>query len=258
MSFSQTNTTNPLEIKKIARHQIELIVNRDTSGRAKTFVVNNLALEDLQLPDNGRIKLFAYSKRSEQSVDLGMVNKRQLGVAHPFTIDIDNPFHFRLIICAPDHPNILAACEGLRATEETDEAGRQPLLPVEPSDTMGERLWELRLEGDGDPVLFVNNDPDISMLARLRGDPLFQALILPQAVEQVLLQLSQNSGEDGEESWRARWSTYLTARGVEPPEDPDDDDACLTWARTEAQRFANEHKLLTHARTTILEASDDG
>lgn len=257
MSFSQISTTNPLEIKKIARHQIEIVVNRDVAGRAASFVVNSLALDDLQLPLNGRIKLFAYSKTREQRVDLGTVNNRQLGVAQPFMIDTDNPFHFRLIVCEPDDPKILAACEGLRATEEADEAGRLHLLPVEPSDSLEERLWDIRLEGDGDPVLFVNNDPEINMLARLRGDPLFQALILPQAVEQVLLQLCQNIGDDDKESWHARWIVYLTARGVDLPEDTEDDEACGNWARSEAQRFANNHKLLTHARRRMLEAGDD-
>ncbi len=255
MTFSQMNTTNPLHIKKIARHQIDLVVNRSADGHARSFVVNSLNLDDHKLPERARIKLFAYSKRREQSVELGTITSPQYGVAHPFTIDSRNPFHFRLIVCEADRPNILASCEGLRATEETDEAGRQHLLPVEPSDNLQEKLWEIRFDGDGDPVLYVNSDTQIGMLARMRGDEIFQALILPQAVEQVLRRLSQHPDDD--EGWQGKWNSYLLARGIEHPDDPDDEENCAEWARAVSQKFANENKFLTKTRKKIMETDYD-
>lgn len=252
MTFSQTNTTNPLHIKKIARNQIDLVVNRDGAGRAVSFVVNALTLEELELPPDGRIKVFAYSKSREQVVDLGTVRQPGLGMSHALKIDTGGPFHFRVIVRDAAEPKVIASCEGLRATEETDEAGRQHLLPVEPSDNLEEKLWEVRFDGDGNPVLYVNSDADINMLARMRGDPIFQALILPQAVEQVLLALTQYPDEVGE-SWQGRWNAYLAARGVEHPEDPGEDEECRDWARAEAQRFAGEHRFRTQARAKLLE-----
>ena len=87
---------------------------------------------------------------------------------------------------------------------------------MEPSDKLGEKLWELRVLGDEEPVIFVTNDPDINMLGRLKGDRVFQALILPQAFELVLLHLVDNSGDD--DGWQAKWKTYLSARDIEIPE----------------------------------------
>lgn len=255
MSFSQTNTTNPLHIKRIARHQIGLVVNRDRSGRAVSFVVNYLDLDDHKLPDQGHVKLFAYSSAREQSVDLGTVGSPHFGVSHPFTFDTGRPFHFRLIVCDTDSPNIVASREGLRATEETEESGRDHLLPVEPSDNLEEKLWELRIDGDGEPVLYVNSDEEVGMLARMRGDPIFQALILPQAIEQVLLALVDHLEDD--EGWYGKWNAYLSVRGIDGPDNPEDEESCADWARAQAQAFANEHKFLTQARTTIQEGRHD-
>jgi hypothetical protein len=117
------------------------------------------------------------------------------------------------------------------------------------------KLWEIRLDGDGNPVLYVNSDPEVGMLARMRGDPIFQALILPQAVEQVLFHLRQFPGE--EEGWKGDWNKYLVVRGIEYPDDPTDDEACAAWARSVAQKFANEHDLLTRLRRALREGHHD-
>lgn len=251
MSFTQTNTTNPLRIKRIARHQIGLVVHRNTAGLAQSFVITSLNFDGLKLPSDARVKLLAYSKTNEQSVDLGTVAKADLGRSVPFSFDTGSPFQFRLIVCDPKGPEILASCEGLRATDETEEAGRQYLLPVEPSDNLEERLWELRVDADSEPVLYVNSDEEIGMIARMRGDPIFQALILPQAIEQVLVYLVDHLEDD--EGWHGKWNAYLSARNIDPPDDPEDEDGCAIWARSVAQKFANEHKFLMKARTKVQE-----
>ncbi|MGE0628555.1 MAG: hypothetical protein AB7O43_12085 [Hyphomicrobiaceae bacterium] len=256
MSFSQTNTTNPLRIKRIARHQMDIVVRRDNKGQAVSFVVNSLDLTANKLPDGGRIKLFAYSRTREQSMELGTVSAPRLGIVQPFSIDSQSPFHFRLIVCDPEGPEILASCEGLRATEESEDSGRQHLLPVEPSYNLEEKLWELRIDGDGEPVLYVNADEAVGMLARMRGDPLFQALILPQAVEVVLLELTEHLEDD--EGWHGKWNAYLRSRNIDNPDDPDDPESCAIWARAVAQKFANEHKFLSSVRSKIEESSYDG
>lgn len=256
MNLSQTNTTNPHQIQRIARHQIDLVVNRDAAGHATSFVVNSLALEDLSLPDQGRIKLIVYSSANEQSIDLGMVAAPALGTRQAFSVNTNRPFQFRLIVTEVAGPKIIASCEGFRATEDSEESGRDHLLPVEPSDNLQQKLWELRIEGDGEPVLYVNNDEEVGMLARIRGDALVQALVLPQAFEQVLLALVDHL--DDEEGWYGKWNAYLAARGIEGPDHPDDPDNRLNWARSQAQKFANEHNFLNHARSRIQEGSYDG
>lgn len=254
MRISQQNTTNPLHIKRIGRHQIDLMVNRDNAGLPISFTVDSLALEDLRLPGDSRIKLFAYTKTKEQSVDLGTIDEPQTGKTYPLEVDTGSPVVFRIIVRDSGSPKILASCEGLKAITSTDPGGRQHLLPVEPSDKLGEKLWELRVLGDEEPVIFVNNDPDINMLSRLKGDRVFQALILPQAFELVLLHLVANPGDD--DGWQAKWKTYLSARDIEIPDDPEPE-ARAEWAREASHLFAKEHSLLSHARTQIVEGSHD-
>lgn len=256
MSFSQTSTTNPLKIAKIARNSIDLVVNRDNRGIARSFVVNELALGRYKLPDDARVKLFAYSKTREQRIDLGTVQSSRLGVQHSFEIDTGGIFHFRLVVCQPNSPNIIAACEGLRPSSETDDAGRQPLLSVDVCNDLGERLWDVVLDGEAEPVLRVTDDPEIGMLAQLRGSPVYQALIIPQAVELVLFHLSQNRSDDGD-NWQAKWNRYLSHRGIEFPEDDAEIVDCLTWARSEAQRFATEQKFLSRVRVGQTENAQD-
>jgi hypothetical protein len=255
MSFSQTNTTNPLHIKRIARHEVGLIVHRDTAGRATSFALDRLDLDEHKLPADARIKLMVYTKTREQGLDLNTVAAPRLNTSHSFDIDTGSPFHFRIIVREAGGPKILASCEGLRATEETEEAGRQHLLPVEPSDNLEERLWELRIEDDSEPVLYVNSDEELGMLARMRGDPIFQALILPQAVEQILVELVDHLGDDG--GWHGKWNRYLNDRNIDPPENTDEEASCRSWAREVAQRFANENRFLTEVRARLQEIGYD-
>jgi hypothetical protein len=141
----------------------------------------------------------------------------------------------------------------LRAAVEANEGGRQHLLPVEPSGDLGEKLWELRFDGDSEPVLYVSDDVEVGMLARIRGNPLLQALILPQAVELVLRQLADSPGDEDDDGWKGRWTAYLSARGIEVPDDRTEADVCAQWARDASHAFAREHRFLTMARAHLVE-----
>lgn len=262
MSIFQTNTTNPLRIQRISKQDIEIAVYRDEEGFAEKFAVNSLALDRYKLEDTCEVKLCAYTRSREQWVSLGKIGQLDLDTRHSFSLERSRPPLFRLIVCESGKPDIIASREGIRANVETDEIGKQYLLPVEPADDLGEKLWEMRIDNDDNPVLYVNNDATIGMLNRIKSDPITFGLVLPQAVEQIAFRLFKDMGTDDEgedeEDWKARWRTYLQQRDLEFPNDPDDREGGEQWAREVAGIFANEHKMASKLRAHIEESEDGG
>jgi hypothetical protein len=148
-------------------------------------------------------------------------------------IDKSHPFYVRILIYDDSDKRILASCERL-SVYEAEEGALQSLLPVEPA-PLGEQVWRISA-GDGDrPILQVSDDPDMSMLERIRHDPYVQALVLPEAVRRALEHLLRYPAEDDEEddSWQSRWARYLDGLGLAVPSEHSEDEG--DPARLESQ-----------------------
>lgn len=238
----RTHITNPTGIKKIEKG------NFDISVDFPKVTLNKLDVSSLSLSRDFCISLIAQAGYTEQIIKLGMVGQNKIPhSANLSDIDSGKPLGFRLIIYDPESNKIQASCERIRARRETEEAGEEPLLPVEPA-PLGEHLWHLNREQGVEPVLYVNNNPELDLLNIFKGhgDPLYRALVIPEALKQALVHM-YHSGSDLE--WVKPWNKWVESLGqpstneidVETPDDVEE------WAKKCVDIFLQQTSLKGHA-----------
>ena len=216
----QSHTTNPTEIKRINRSDVDLSVG----DKRESFTVHKLEIENLEISKGLPVLAIALSGFTEERLSLGTADKLVLPVTGDLSaLDPIKPLQFRIIIFDPDTKVIVASCEGITARNDTDEAESVPLLPVE-QQKLGERLWRLCADQGVAPVLYVNDDPDLGMIKRLRlgDDPIVRALILPEAIQQALEHVAVS---DSEEEWRSSWLTFIAELGQPFPDEFEEKDS---------------------------------
>jgi hypothetical protein len=223
----QSHTTNPTEIKRINRSDVDLSVG----DKRESFTVHKLEIQKLEISKDLPVWVIARSGFTEERLSLGTADKLVLPMTGNLSaLDPIKPLQFRIIIFDPDSKVIVASCEGITARNDTDEAESVPLLPVEQQE-LGERLWRLCADQGVAPVLYVNNDPDLGMVKKLRlgDDPVVRALILPEAIQQALEHVAVS-----EEEWRSPWLTFIAELGQPSPDEIEEKDSSeiSEWAMT--------------------------
>jgi hypothetical protein len=235
----RTHITNPTGIKKIEKE------NFDISVDFPRITLNRLDINDLDLPGHSCISLIAQAGYTEQCIQLGTVKKAKIPcVENLFDIDTAKPLGFRIIIYDPETSRIQASCERIRARLDSEEADKEPLLPVEPV-PLGEKLWVLYAEGSEAPVLHVNNDPKLDMLGffQPQGDPMCRALVIPEALRQALEHVYRN--EDLE--WSKPWHKWIESLGQPPTNDVDGDTEEINkWANKCIDAYLQQQSLKNH------------
>jgi hypothetical protein len=163
-----------------------------------------------------------------------------------FQLDSLKPLLFRIFVCEPETQKIIGSCEGLVARNDTEEEGSIPLLPVEQHD-LGERLWVLET-GDGDqPVLKVNNEPELMMFNKLSkdADPHYRALIIPEALNQALVYVFDSHTEA---EWKKSWIDFIIKLGKKHPDDVDENNQneVKEWASSVVDVWLKTNPMKSH------------
>lgn len=143
-------------------------------------------------------------------------------------LDLTGPTLFRVIIVdtSGHHGLLLASGDRFRGdTDNKDEENKSSLLTVKTSDNLGQTTWRVEFDTGGSPELWLNNKIP-SAIQKMRGDPVFQSLVLPAALRQILMYYLWN--EDEENEYHKRWMTFAETYAEDKPED-DDPSALLDW-----------------------------
>jgi len=184
-----------------------------------------LALEDLALPPNARIYLEAYHRAGYRRFELGTVGElkppadRRLDALPASATPL---FRIKVVDRTGSHGRILAALDKIRPEGvDSAPAGGRSLLFVE-YDDLGNRIWQLDLNGDW-PVLRLNqNAEDIGLAAG--SDPRFLSLVYPEVLRQILQRIiheDQHTDPDCDDDWPSLWLQFacgLPGIGTPPPD----------------------------------------
>ena len=236
----RTPITNPTGVKKIERQ------NFDISIDFPKVILSRLDVSALELSRDFCISLIGQAGYTEQIIKLGTVGQNKIPHSENLSdLDSESSLRFRLIIYDPESNLVKAACEGIRARLETEDE-RNPLLSVEPK-PLGEHLWKLEREEMMEPVLHVNNDPTLKLLDIFRGqgdqdDPLFRALVIPNALQEALIHMFNHSDLE----WAEPWKKWVDTLGQQQPEDVDGDDV-QEWAKKCVDTFLKKTSLKDHS-----------
>ena len=247
-----SHVTNPTNIQKIFKLNISFEVFDDSHSK-RSFIIHELFLNNLDLPGNAHVYCVPRVRDVEKPVSLGQVNNlKNIGTMLPIEgLSSNAPLTFRFLVVDYDTSMILASAENLRARSPNDD-GLEALLPVDCID-LGNLIWRMSLDLDGGPVLELNNNYP-SIREKLRTDVEYQALIIPEAVRQVLIRLVENSSDPDPESWVQRWTTWLSELGFKeiPEEDETSRQNIADWADKVVQKFSKKYDLFEKTKTKLF------
>lgn len=232
--------------KKIKRTHVRVDLFRDGEGRRLFNIA--LQLDDLKLPAGASIHVEAYHRTAYQRFDFGTLDAKHIPEDRYLTRlpDAVTPlFRVKVVDRTGDHGRILAALDKIRP-ESIDQqpVGSQCLLYVEYAD-LGQRIWELDLDGDW-PALRLNRQAgEISLIAS--GDDRFMALVYPEVLRQILTRIvivDEHTDPDCDDDWPSLWlqlACALAGQAVPPLGAADDQ---KVWIETAVEGFCRRNLVL--------------
>ena len=232
--------------KKIRRSDVSIDLLRDDDG-CRYFNIS-LHLADMELPANARVYVEAYHRSGYQRFDFGTAHtmiippeRRLLGISDSVT----PLFRVKVVDKTAAHGRILAALDKIRpASVDHQPADSRALLFVE-YDDLGNRIWQLDLDGDW-PVLKLNQDVDeISQIAST--DHRFTALVYPEVLRQILtriLIIEEHTDPDCDDDWPSLWLKMAsTLPGMSAPRPSSNADR-QTWIENAVEAFCTNFEVL--------------
>lgn len=240
--------SNPTGLKEVDRSRVAISVS-EIAGR-RSFTLDRLDLKGTGLLENLLVVIVARAGNTNVRHSMGTI----AGLAHDSRpidgLDRSQPLRFRVLLHEEGNPRLAASVENLRPR---DDSQSESLLPMEPAD-LGERLWKLVINEDG-PVLQFNSMVFPSAAGAENYIP-FGALVLPEALRQVMEKISDEPGclDDEGDPWNA-WAGWLDGIGAEQPPIDDDDEMKKAWCNQVVDRFCVRFGFATRLQAELLKGA---
>jgi hypothetical protein len=240
--------SNPTNLKDIDRSRVSILVS-DLVGKP-TVLLERLDAEGTGLPENLKVVLVARAGNTIVRHELGTIANLVQQPRLLDGLDRSQPLRFRILLHEEGNPRLAASIENLRSR---DDSQSESLLPMEPAD-LGERLWKLAINEDG-PILQFNSLVFPSAAGAENYLP-FNAMVLPEALRQVMATISGNPGclEDQDDPWHA-WAGWLDAIGAERPPLIDDEDVRAEWCDRVVDRFCERFSFASRLQSELVKGS---
>lgn len=242
-------TSNPTNLKEINRSRVSISVI-DLGGR-RSFMLDRLDLISMGLADNLNVVVIGRAGNTNRRFDLGTVAMLDRSAQSLDGLDRSQSLRFRVLLHEAGNPQLVASIEDLCAR---DDAQSESLLPMEAVD-LGERVWKLVIKEDEGPVLQFNVLVFPNAAGAENYVP-FGALVIPEALRQVMAWIAQNPGclEDEAGPWGA-WANWMKGIGAEPlPTDPEDGEGEI-WCDRVTDRFCGHFRFASQLHEVLLKES---
>lgn len=236
---SVSGRTNPTGRKDIARKHVSIAV-REVNG-SRVFEIVALDLNSYGFASGLPLIVIATAGSTRIRTEVGTTSVWQRGPFSLDELDFSQILRFRLLVSEPGTAKLVGSAEGIRPVGDGDA---DSMIPIETAD-LGELLWQLDIL-DEMAVLKVN----VAVYptgASAQNNVAFQALVVPEALRQVLAMLaSEPERLTSEESPWKEWVGWLADLGFEPPFGDIDKDQ---WVREVVGAFCSKHRFATDLRT---------
>ncbi len=241
--------------KKIKRSNVRIDIVRDGDGRR--YFNNSLQLDDLELPSNAHVYVEAYHRSGYQRFDFGTVADRKIPTDRRLRNISDAAvplFRVKVVDKSASVGRILASVDKVRPENIDDmPTGSQSLLFVE-YDDLGNKIWQLDLEGDW-PVLKLNQHvEEISLVAS--SDNRFLSLVYPEVFRQILKRIileDQHTDPDCDDDWPSLWlklACFLPGVAIPPQTSKPDQQ---TWIEKAVESFCANFNMLEKFNQSLQE-----
>jgi hypothetical protein len=222
--------SNPTNLHDIDKQRVGITLVEENGKRS--FSVSKLDFGDLKLDAQLQVICIVRAGSTSQRFPLGTISNWR---KDPFVLeDVDPsaPLQFRVLV-HDDNPQLVAAAERVRLR---DQGQAESLLPMEPAD-LGEEVWRLIITDDG-PILRYNAAVFPNAAGVENYFP-FGALVLPEALRRVMEYIADDPAKlDDEHDPISTWRPWLSALGIAPPDEPDDEE----WPQQVVRAFCDKHR----------------
>lgn len=212
-------TFNYTNRKRIERSHVRFDI--ESGGQTPEFKAL-FHLPEQDLPADASVFVEAYCKETRQRFEFGNVSRIvPPGSTKLDELDLSAPVQFRVLVVdeTGKHGKIVASGQGFKPAGEEENDNRSSLLPVF-ARPMDDVVWKVEINTGGKPELSINNRiPD--GIDKVKSDPLFQAMILPAAMREVLMRyLWDAENYDGDDNFE-RWIQFAELLAGTKPDEPD-------------------------------------
>ena len=186
------------------------------------------SLDPDAFPPDAFLYVEAHFRETRQRFDFGTVgNISEPDDRRIDQLDLSGPTLFRVLVV--DHTDrqglVLGLGDHFRADAGDDAEDRTWLLAVH-ARPIGQLPWKMEFQTGGMPELTVSKSIP-GAIERLRSDPVFQSLILPAALKEILVYYLWNDHEDSGEIWE-QWLSFA-AQFAEPLPNGGDVSDLIKW-----------------------------
>jgi hypothetical protein len=239
--------SNPTGLKEIDRSRVTLSIT-ETGGR-RAFVLQRLDVAKAGLDEKLKVFVIARAGNTSERFELGTAGSFSREPQLLENLDLSHPLRFRILLHEPNSPKLVGSVENLRAR---DESQSESLLPMEAAH-LGERIWRLLITEDGAVLQF--NSAVFPSAAGAENFLPFSALVLPEALRQVMQKIAEDPGDlDDEDSPWHPWSHWLNTMGATRPPNSEEENHS-TWCDEVVDRFCNRSRFATTLQADLLKGA---
>jgi hypothetical protein len=210
-----------------------------------------LNLDEKSYPIDSVVYVEAHYKETRQRYCFGALSKLTPPSDRKLSdIDLSGPTLFRVLIVDESgrHGLLLASGEGFRADGDGDDDNKSSILSVV-TRPLGQLTWKVEFETGSRPELCLNNCIP-NAIEKMRVDPVFQALVLPAALREVLMYFLWNEDDDSEHS--QHWMSFAELLAEAKPESNDPSEM-LNWIGDVVAEFSQRFGLANRLVNSVKE-----
>lgn len=206
--------------KKIDTNSINIVLMDGSNGIPEFRASINL--NDYDFPIQSKVYLEAYYKSSMMRFDYGTIATAPSKVMDTHTLgEIYSSicfFRVKVVDESSEIGRIIGVADRIApVTNESKKVQKLSLMYVVQQD-IGNRIWKLELGDDYEmPILYINTRIDTSSPINeiVRSNPLFNSLVFPAIVEQVLTHILfiDTTYDETSDDWRSLWLNYASQLG---------------------------------------------
>lgn len=244
-------TINHTGRRKIARNEVRISLNEEPDKPPQFDI--DFALNSTNLPGDAAVFVEAYHRNTLQRFSFGIVSQLHPPAERVLDqLDLSGPILFRVhIVDESAHlGRLVASVEGLKPQGDEVAENRASMMTLK-SRPLDQQTWKVNIPDDGKPELVINNAiPDA--LGQLKNNPMFQALILPAALRQVLIHyLWVNEFEEC--TIQEQWLNFAQLLHSERPHTADVSEI-MNWVDEVVERFSQRFELCEMLKLKMEEA----
>jgi hypothetical protein len=244
--------------KKLDNSKLEILIHEPDDGDPHFDFKHDF--EGLKLPAHAKIFVEPYYKSSFMRFSFGTVGEPLLPENTKITdIDHGSSILFRVLVVddSEDLGRLLASADRVSPSNLDDKEDFESIISVREKD-LGNQTWKLDLAGAG-PELVINNRIPAA-LSRIKHDAIYQGLIFPSIIREILnyiLIMSEDPGEDDEatDTWQIQWLSF--SKNLVDREIPGEDDIeeLQEWIDDVVSEFCNQNKICDKIIDVLEESS---